>query len=74
MENNTMRDVRVRNGSAILQGCTNCTVYVTNSTGGLVSVEEQEILGIYRQLSIRERMELVQVAISLKDKARKGLK
>lgn len=61
------------NGAAVLQNCTNCTVYVINQQGNILSPEERELVDLYRQLPIRARMELLQAAIGFGEKERKGL-
>ena len=63
----------VHNGAAVLQNCTNCTVYVINQQGNTLSPEERELVELYRQLPIRARLKLIQAAISLEEKERKGL-
>lgn len=64
--------IAAHNGAAVLQNCTNCTVYVINQQDTL-SPEERALLDLYRQLPIRARMELIQAAIGLEEKERKGL-
>lgn len=63
----------VHNGTAILQDCTNCTVFVINQQGDTLSPEERELVELYRQLPPRARVELIQAAIGLGEKERKGL-
>lgn len=61
------------NGAAVLQNCTNCTVYVINQQGNTLSPEEKELVELYRRLPPRARVELIQAAIGLEEKERKGL-
>lgn len=63
----------VHNGAAVLQNCTNCTVFVINQQEDTLSPEERELVELYRQLPIRTRVELIQAAIGLEEKERKGL-
>lgn len=65
--------IAAHNGAAVLQNCTNCTVYVINQQGNALSPEERALIDLYRQLPIRARMELIQAAIGLEEKERKGL-
>lgn len=60
-------------GAAVLQNCTNCTVFVINQQGNTLSPEEKELVELYRQLPIRARVELLQVAIGLEEKERKEM-
>lgn len=63
----------VHTGAAVLQNCTNCTVFVINQQGDALNPEERELVDLYRQLPIRARVELIQAAIGLGEKKRKGL-
>lgn len=65
--------IAAHNGAAVLQNCTNCTVFVINQQGDTLSSEERELVELYRQLPIRARVELIQAAIGLEEKERKGL-
>ena len=65
--------ISVHNGAAVLQNCTNCTVFVINQQSNALSLEEKELVELYRQLPIRARVELIQAAIGLEEKERKGL-
>ena len=65
--------ISVHNGAAVLQNCTNCTVFVINQQSNALSLEEKELVELYRQLPIRARVELIQAAIGLGEKERKGL-
>lgn len=70
---NSNPHILAHNGAAVLQNCTNCTVYVINQQGNTLSPEERELVELYRQLPIRARVELIQAAIGLGEKERKGL-
>lgn len=65
--------ISVHNSPVVLQFCTNCTVNVTNQQVNGLSPEERELIDLYRQLPIRARVELIQAAIGLEEKERKGL-
>jgi hypothetical protein len=65
--------ISAHSGAAVLQNCTNCTVFVINQQGNTLSPEERELVDLYRQLPIRARVELLRAAISLGEKERKGL-
>lgn len=65
--------ISAHNGAAVLQNCTNCTVFVINQQGNTLSPEEKELVELYRQLPIRARVELLQVAIGLEEKERKEM-
>lgn len=65
--------ISVHNGAAVLQNCTNCTVYVINQQGNTLSPEEKGMVELYRRLPPRARVELIQAAIGLEEKERKGL-
>lgn len=69
---NSNPHILAHNGAAVLQNCTNCTVYVINQQGNTLSPEERELVELYRQLPIRARVELIQAAIGLGGEGKKG--
>lgn len=50
-------------GAPIVQNCNNCTIIVKNYNG--LSRDEAEFLELYRQLPIRQRVDVVTYLISL---------
>ena len=65
--------ISAHSGAAVLQNCSNCTVYVINRQEDTLSPEERELVDLYRQLPIQAQVELIQAAIGLEEKERKGL-
>ena len=65
--------ISAHTGAAVLQNCTNCTVYVINQQENILSPEEKGLVDLYRQLPIRARVELIQAAIGLGEKKREEL-
>lgn len=51
-------------GAAIVQNCNNCTIIVKNYNG--LSRDEAELLELYRQLPIWQRVDVATYILSLK--------
>lgn len=55
-------------GSAALQNCTGCSVYITigaNATETALSSDEREFIDLYRRLAPKNKLRLIQAAADI---------